>query len=148
MAPRLTVTNSERRTFTGCRKRYWFRYRERLEPMISAPPLRFGTLIHDCLKTFHLEKTVLFNTFIEQWRQAYVADVERYQNDQDFLGDVDTDKVDAMAKLANGMMLRYVNKYADDLRRWDILEFIELVKKYATPRLLVLLRLRWLLLQL
>ncbi len=117
---RLTITNSERRTFTGCRRAYWFRYIEYLEPVFSAAPLRFGSLIHDCLKSFHLREAVLFSDRIQQWRDAYVVDVNQ-TSDPDALADIDTSKVDKMAELANGIMLRYVEKYGDDLNRWEIL---------------------------
>lgn len=118
---RMVQTNSARRTFTRCRRQYWFKYIQRLDPIFTAPPLSFGRLIHECLEAFHRDKTVLFDGVIKSWRDAYVAEFNSVNQDPDFVGDIDTEKIDAMAELARGMMLGYVAKYARDLNAWEIL---------------------------
>ena len=118
---RRVQTNSARRVFTHCRRQYWFKYIEKLDPIFTAPPLSFGTLIHNCLESFHKDKEVLFDGTINAWRDAYVAEFNAVNQDPDFVGDIDTEKIEGMAELAKGMMLGYVAKNAKDLNTWEIL---------------------------
>ena len=46
MSKRLITTNSELGSFRTCRKRHWFRYRERLVPKRKAKPLGVGSATH------------------------------------------------------------------------------------------------------
>ena len=117
---RRTITNSARRAFSRCRRYYWFRYIQKLDPIFTAPPLSFGTLIHACLEDFYVNKSVLFDGIIDKWRADYLA--EFHSVDSSVIeGEVDTTKIDKMAELARGMMRGYVAKRAGDLNDWEIL---------------------------
>ena len=122
MTDRRLITNSMRRTFTNCRRQYLFRYNERLQPIVGAPPLKFGSLIHDCLEDFHSNKNVFFDRVINTWESDYKKEVASLQDPGDPYGaDVDYDKIEAMHKLAAGMMMGYIKKHGDDLNNWKIL---------------------------
>lgn len=122
MPKRRVITNSTRRTFTRCRRQHWFRHEEKLEPILRAPPLAFGSLIHDCLQSFYKDKIVLHGTTIAAWRQKYIEEVQA-ANDvgETFGADVDTEKVDKMAELATGIMDGYVQRYAVDHNRFEVI---------------------------
>jgi len=117
---RRLLTNSMRRTFTQCRRKYFFVYPERLSPIVTAPPLSFGQLVHDCLEDFHINKNVLFDHVMNAWEIKHHAEVDAAAGSNEY-ADVDHDKIADLRKLATGMMQGYVQRYANDLNTWRIL---------------------------
>lgn len=46
MPKTINLSASSIRTFMSCRRRYWFQYVERLQPLVRETPLSFGSAVH------------------------------------------------------------------------------------------------------
>lgn len=117
---RRTVSTSKEKTYTGCRKKYWFIYDQGLRPIVTAAQLSFGRLLHACLEAFYLQKKATFEKEITAWEKECLASVAKAPN-QAHEFEIDRDKIEEMKRLATGIMLGYVKRYSEDLRRFEIL---------------------------
>lgn len=52
------IRTSERSDFMRCKQKWWWAYQEHLTPKVSAPALRFGTLIHAALEAYYVPQTL------------------------------------------------------------------------------------------
>lgn len=114
------LSNSKRRTFTRCRRMFWFEQVERLEPKVGSPPLRFGSLIHACLKSFYTDKQVLFDSVCNRWADEYRAELVGANLDEGYEPEVDEEKIEKLRELAKGMMRGYLERYASDHAKFEI----------------------------
>ena len=118
---RRSLTNSTKGSFTNCHKKYYWKHVEKLDPIVTKPPLAFGRLIHQCKEEFYKNKVVLFDSIIDQWLDDYKQTIIEAQKKSGFEGEVDLSKAEKMADLAKGIMIGYVERYAQDLNKWKIL---------------------------
>lgn len=123
---RKLITNSTRNTFTNCHRKYKLRHKDRLEPIMRAPPLAFGSLIHECLAELYSDKVIFFDNQIDDWLQDYKDRIEQAGTE------VDLEKAEKLAELAKGMLLGYIERFGEDLSKWRILA-VEKEFRYPLP---------------
>lgn len=115
------VSDSRIKTYTGCKRKYKLTYKDRLSPVIDAPNLSFGKLFHECLRKFYENKLVTFETVIQAWLKDYKQAIVEHSNFAKSEWDIDTIKAEELAKLCTGLMHDYVQKYASDHSKWEII---------------------------
>jgi len=100
-----------------CRRQYKYERVEGLQPKDRAMPLRAGILFHECLEKFYCDKQVVFDAFIASELDKQVlqiqADPSSFRTTEEELRE--------MGELVLGMVRGYVEKYADDHRRFEVL---------------------------
>ena len=100
-----------------CRRQYKYERVEGLQPKDRAMPLRAGILFHECLEKFYCDKQVVFDAFIASEIDKQVlqiqADPSSFRTTEEELRE--------MGELVLGMVRGYVEKYADDHRRFEVL---------------------------
>jgi hypothetical protein len=122
------ISNSRRKTWAGCRRRFQFRYMDNLEPVVDSPVLTTGRLLHACLQAFYKDKIVLFDSIIRQWLEAYRKAVMGV--DAEVLEFEPGDKAEEIGDLVRGLMAGYVARHADDLDKWEVLA---VEKEFTVP---------------
>lgn len=129
---RRLLTNSTRNTFTSCHRKFELAIIQRLEAILRAPPLAFGSLIHSCVEDFYNNHVVLHGPRINAWLNGYCEIIKALEEKTGEQGRVDTTKAEELATLAKGMMMGYVDRYAGDLGKWKVLA-CELQFRYPLP---------------
>lgn len=75
-SPQLLLSVSQRTAFKRCRWSWSWRYMRRLEPKVSAPPLRFGSLVHLALEHYYKVGTVRGPHPAKTFLKAYDKELE------------------------------------------------------------------------
>jgi hypothetical protein len=78
MPTTIKLSASRMATFMSCRRKYWFRYIEKLEPRVRETPLSFGEAVHNGLEwLFNNRDSIYVNDaslLREAMAEAYTAD--------------------------------------------------------------------------
>jgi len=93
---RIVTTYSMWEMFRSCRKKAHLRYNENLVPLRKEAPLEFGTIIHECLRLWHLTHEI----------EKVTAHIEAA-----FLGRFPSAEVKFRRQLATAMMMGYAKRY-------------------------------------
>lgn len=114
------LSNSERQSFTTCRKRWFWQYGRKYSPMTTPTPFLVGGAFHGVLAAFYSG---------EKLRSADVADLIAPEFDAvmkgegaAFLSPEQLEDVEKQRTMAQGMCEAYLTVYAGDLKKWKVLE--------------------------
>lgn len=112
------IRNSERGTLNKCPQRWFWAWREGLQPKETGKALWFGSAIHEALADYYRPGFKRSKDFIDKFREYCDMEAEYIRTN---VGDItDEDKwVDARA-LGEQMLLGYHEHYAGD-RKWDVI---------------------------
>ncbi|CAM2066747.1 PD-(D/E)XK nuclease family protein [Sulfidibacter corallicola] len=113
MKPKTLITYSQLATFLSCRQKMRWRYIEELVPLERAQALSFGSLIHDCLESWHSQQDL----------PAVLDHIDRIYSDR-----ATDEKQRADWHLATAMMKGYVKRYPT-----EDFEIMALEKKFEGP---------------
>ncbi len=118
-APEVTirVRNSERGTMDKCPQRWWWSWREGLQPKETAKALWFGTGIHNALADYYQPGKKRSKDFIDVW-DAYATEEANYVRAT--VGALDEPVWVEAKELGRAMLLGYVEKYQGD-KHWDVI---------------------------
>lgn len=111
------IRNSERGTIDKCPQRWWWSWREGLQPKETAKALWFGTGIHIALAHYYGPGKKRRKDFIDLWREY--ADEEANAM-RVRLGGIDEDVYVEARALGESMLTEYVNEYNGD-KDWDVI---------------------------
>lgn len=114
------LRNSERSSFNRCRQLHHWSYTDRIQPKLSSPPLRFGTLVHKALEAYYLPGlkrgphpaitfTILYEAELEQTQLA----LPDWKDEDDVWHD--------HAQLGVMMLEGYVRTYEEEDKEYRIL---------------------------
>lgn len=128
------ITNSTANIFTTCQKKFDYQIEQGLRLKVSAPPLRFGTLFHQCQEAYWegikieadvFDVKMMIAEAIESWKEKTIRDFKSLANQQEAEQAINGDKVNdigPMVELVTDIMNRFVAKYYDsDMVRWEVL---------------------------
>lgn len=104
--------------WSRCRRQWMYDRFLGLRPKDRPIPLRFGSLLHECLELFYRDKVVLFSDFVHAKVDAEIAalrtDPASYNTTED--------EVREIGELCLGVMHGYVVRYAaSDHERFEVL---------------------------
>jgi len=106
-----------RAAFKRCRYQWSFRYMDKLEPKIAAPPLRFGTLIHSALEVYYPPGVKRGPHPAKTFERLYELELETARG----MGFKDEDgKWHDAAHLGVEMLEHYVEQYGKD-DEWKVI---------------------------
>lgn len=109
------VTYSSLDTFRNCRKNYWWKFEQAVQPMEKAWNLRFGKAVHEALEIWH--KNYNLHELQEKIESLYPQKGFDPEEKKDYL-------------LLNGMMYGYVDKYTGQTE--EEFDIITLEQKFKT----------------
>ncbi len=112
------VRNSERSTFTNCYWQWDKSYNERLTPVVDAPALRFGSLIHEALEHRYPPGIKRGPHPAKTFAKLYEAELVEAEEVWGFR-DGDGEWADA-ATLGEAMLNNYVDTYGRD-EEWKVI---------------------------
>ncbi len=113
---RETYSLSTLRTYAECPRMFYYAHERGLSPRFASMPLREGTLLHDLLESFYTG-AFEFGPIVDRWRDQMLALVRANPDKVSYT----EEDVEEAATRSRAIIDRYVVKYADDLRRWQIL---------------------------
>lgn len=111
------VRNSERGTLDKCPQRWWWAWREGLQPKETAKPLWFGTGIHLALAHYYGPGKKRRKDFIDVWREYADEEAEYVRIN---VGGLDEDVWVEARELGESMLTQYVKEYRGD-KHWDVI---------------------------
>ena len=115
-----SLSNSEKRTFTTCRKKWYWQYGLKLTPLGTPTPFLVGSSIHKCLEEFYYTGKVLeeglIKEIIDSVFDPVIKGTANLFLDADQLDDVEKQRV-----MTFGMVTAYMKVYADDLKKWEVI---------------------------
>lgn len=104
----LNISHSELKTFRRCKRQYYYKVIEGLEPRMTDPKLKFGTWFHTLLQAHYSG---------EDWQKAHAREVKKFNNlfleEREFYGD--------LPELAERMMHSYMWRYGKKEKDWEVL---------------------------
>lgn len=112
--PTLLITNSMRRTFQQCRRKFWYSYEKLLVSKMPYLPFVIGGEFHDAMELFYLkrpEAEILRR--VDKNMVAYQAQL---------LPPHLLDKLAVAHGALRGMLEAYFVKYASDREKWEIVD--------------------------
>jgi len=120
-----SLTHSSRSLFANCRKKYYWRYEERLTPIRISIPLTIGSVFHDEMDVFYQN--------LGHYGEEGIADAQirimhyfhelRRGNEGNYLMDWQFETLANMEAICCGMVAGYIRKYEDkDARRFKVIE--------------------------
>lgn len=116
-----SLSNSEKRTFTTCRRKWFWQYERKYAPMATPTPFLVGTAIHRLLESFYSKGKAPDEVEIKETIDAVFDPVTKGEDcrflDTDQLQDVEKQRV-----MTQGMAHAYFKVYADDLKKWEVLQ--------------------------
>ena len=68
-----SLSNSEKRTFTTCRRKWYWQYSKKYSPLATPTPFLVGTAVHKVLEAFYMGKAVLDEPAINDIANAVFA---------------------------------------------------------------------------
>ncbi len=116
-----SLSNSEKRTFTTCRKKWYWQYAKKYSPMATPTPFLVGTAIHKVLETFYKGQAALDEPAINDIVNGVFDPVAKGQGNM-FLDPDQLEDLEKQRTMTQGMGLAYMKVYADDLKKWEVLE--------------------------
>lgn len=114
--PREILTHSQINTFKSCRKRYQFRYVERLTPKIKSTKLQLGSAVHHALAEFYKDKAPLLESYNLWWEQeiAKIADL---------IDETAKEEIETKRLLGQKMLEGYKKEYGTkDFEEYEIVD--------------------------
>jgi len=111
------LRNSERGTFKKCRWLWDISYNRQRSTKISAPPLRYGTLIHESLARYYIKGVKRGVNPIKTFERLYAKDVEEAY---EFGWRDDDGKWFDARELGVTMLTAYLEEYGKD-EEWEVL---------------------------
>ncbi len=112
-----SLSNSERQTFTTCRKSWFWAYDRRYVPMGTPTPFLVGGAIHEVLAQFYMGKQPDVDKIINGIFDPVIKGAGMRFLDEKQLEDVEKQRV-----MTFGMAGAYLKVYADDLKKWKVLK--------------------------
>ncbi len=111
------IRNSERGTLNKCPQRWWWAWREGLQPKETSKALWFGSAIHAALADYYQPGTKRSKDYIDVFREFADMEAEYVRTN---VGDIDEEKwVDART-LGEQMLIGYHKHYGGD-RKWRVI---------------------------
>jgi hypothetical protein len=113
----INVRNSERGTMAKCPQRWWWSWRDGLQPKETPKPLWFGTAIHAALAHYYAPGFKRRSDFIDKFRESADMEAEYIRT---HVGGLDEDVWVEARTLGEEMLTNYVKEYDGD-RDWDVI---------------------------
>lgn len=104
----LKISHSELKTFRRCKRQYYYKVVEGLEPRLPDPKLKFGSWFHTLLSA-HYNR--------EDWRGAHAKEVKKFNN----LFLEEREHYGNLPELAERMMISYLWRYRHEESEWEVL---------------------------
>lgn len=123
----MKISYSEIDTFNQCRQRWHYTYRQGLQPKEQAEPLTIGSAGHAALEAFY--KGQDWHKALENWKDANtVAQIEsppvlpQSEEEDEFYFESTVNDLGATVSLVEQIIERYILKWGEIDRTWEILE--------------------------
>lgn len=126
--PEKSLSNSERQAFTMCRKKWQWTYDERYEPIGTPTPFLVGTAVHEVIAEFYKpvkDPRSEDGELLDMSPEAIinrVFDPVLSGKDNRFLSPEQMEDVAKQKVMTLGMALAYVRVYADDRKKWKVID--------------------------
>jgi hypothetical protein len=110
------ISQSMLKTYNECRRKYYYSYLRRLEPIQVYMPFLVGTIFHECMAIFYTYAEVKDSVYTDYIDTRIDEAKEEFKL---YGGDVMS--IEKQRLTLQGMMLAYVNFYSTDLDKYDVL---------------------------
>jgi hypothetical protein len=112
-----TLSASERSTYKRCRWQWSIAYQHQMKPIIAAPPLRFGTLIHSSLERYYKPGRKRGPAPAKTFAKLYEKDLR----EQMAMGFRDEEDVwHEAGDMGVDMLTNYIERWGDD-DEWEVI---------------------------
>lgn len=114
---RMTWTASSLRTFRRDKRKFFWKYMMRLTPVYRDKHLMIGSAFHECIAKWYRSKRVSIDLIVAGVIKSLIEELEKNVKyyDQD-----EYDEILTSIEAIGGMVLGYVQHYAEDKRDWTI----------------------------
>jgi hypothetical protein len=112
--PTQLITNSMRRTFLSCRRKFWYGYERLLKPKQPYLPFVVGGEFHSALERWYKDDIRNVRRIFKGMRRAML----KYQ--KMLLPPHLLDKLAVAEGMLSGMLAAYFDRYARDLDKWEV----------------------------
>lgn len=127
-----TISYSEMETFSSCRQKHFWSYKEGLSPKGVQAALDFGSAGHAALEAYYTQQD--WRKALQTWKDAHITHfIENAlpQSEEDDEGvELEGVSVESIVAIAEQVVDRYILKYGAEDKYWTVLE---VEKKFHIP---------------